>query len=78
MGSHRHRQVPLRQEHWPDAFWKAPYSQWWDGYGTHETVILDDFRDDGMRLTDFQRLIDHYPYWVEIKVVRSRCSLRDT
>ncbi|UPW41887.1 replication associated protein [Dipodfec virus RodF1_123] len=55
------------KEHWPDAFWKAPYSQWWDGYGTHETVILDDFRDDGMRLTDFQRLIDHYPYWVEIK-----------
>nr|WQA30150.1 MAG: rep protein [Cressdnaviricota sp.] len=55
------------KEQWPDAFWKAPYSNWWDGYGTHETVILDDFKDDGMRLTDFQRLIDWYPLWVEIK-----------
>ena len=18
---------------WPDAFWKAPESKWWDGYG---------------------------------------------
>lgn len=55
------------KEHWPDAFWKAPYSTWWDGYGTHETVVLDDFKDDGMRLTDFQRLIDWYPLWVEVK-----------
>lgn len=55
------------KEHWPGAFWKAPYSTWWDGYGTHETVVLDDFKDDGMRLTDFQRLIDWYPLWVEVK-----------
>ena len=32
-----------------------PYTQWWDGYGTHDTVILDDFRGDCMRLTDLQR-----------------------
>ncbi|QUX80158.1 putative Rep protein [Feline stool-associated circular virus] len=55
------------KEHWPDAFWKAPYSQWWDGYGKHETVILDDFKDDSMRLADLQRLIDWYPLWVEVK-----------
>nr|WDW25911.1 MAG: replication-associated protein [Canine stool-associated circular virus] len=54
-------------EHWPDAYWKTPYSQWWDGYAGHETVVLDDFKDDWMRLTDFQRLIDYYPLWVEIK-----------
>ncbi|AWU66059.1 MAG: Rep [Angristvirus hurin] len=54
-------------EHWPKAFWKAPYSQWWDGYTNQDTVVLDDFKDDTMRLTDLQRLIDHYPYWVEIK-----------
>ena len=30
-------------------------------------MVLDDFKDDTMRLTDLQRLIDHYPYWVEIK-----------
>ena len=44
-----------------------PYTQWWDGYGTHDTVILDDFRGDCMRLTDLQRLLDWYPLWVEIK-----------
>ena len=54
-------------EHWPGAFWKTPYTQWWDGYGTHDTVILDDFRGDCMRLTDLQRLLDWYPLWVEIK-----------
>ena len=55
------------KEHWPGAFWKTPYTQWWDGYGTHDTVILDDFRGDCMRLTDLQRLLDWYPLWVEIK-----------
>ena len=34
-----------------------------DGYTNQDTVVLD----DTMRLTDLQRLIDHYPYWVEIK-----------
>ena len=33
---------------WPDAFWKAPESKWWDGYSGHETVVLDDFKDYGM------------------------------
>lgn len=55
------------KEHWPNAFWKTPYTQWWDGYGTHDTVVLDDFRGDCMRLTDLQRLPDWYPLWVEIK-----------
>ena len=41
---------------WPDAFWKAPESKWWDGYSGHETVVLDDFKDYGMPLVDLQRL----------------------
>jgi len=54
-------------EHWPDAFWKPPYHQWWDGYTGCETVVLDDFQDGSMRLTDLQRLLDWYPLWVEVK-----------
>lgn len=54
-------------QHWPEAFWKAPYNKWWDGYAGHETVVLDDFNDCHMALTDFQRLIDWYPLWVEVK-----------
>lgn len=52
---------------WPDAFWKIPGEKWWDGYDGHETVVLDDFKDGDMRLTDLQRLLDRYPLWVEIK-----------
>ena len=33
---------------WPDAFWKAPESKWWDGYSGQETVVLDDFKDYAM------------------------------
>ena len=33
---------------WPDAFWKAPESKWWDGYSGRETVVLDDFKDYAM------------------------------
>ena len=52
---------------WPDAFWKAPESKWWDGYSGHETVVLDDFKDYGMPLVDLQRLLDWYPLWVEVR-----------
>nr|QIK03921.1 replication-associated protein [Tundra vole stool-associated circular virus] len=52
---------------WPDAFWKIPGEKWWDGYDAHETVVLDDFKDSDLRLTDLQRLLDRYPLWVEVK-----------
>lgn len=52
---------------WPDAFWKIPGEKWWDGYDGQETVVLDDFKDGDMRLTDLQRLLDRYPLWVEVK-----------
>lgn len=52
---------------WPDAFWKIPGEKWWDGYDEHETVVLDDFKDGDLRLTDLQRLLDRYPLWVEVK-----------
>lgn len=52
---------------WPDAYWKIGGEKWWDGYTNQETVILDDFKGSFMRLTDYQRLVDRYPLWVEIK-----------
>lgn len=52
---------------WPEAFWKIPNEKWWDGYTGQETVILDDYKDGDMRLSDLQRLIDWYPLWVEVK-----------
>ena len=46
---------------WPDAFWKAPESKWWDGYSGQDTVVLDDFKDYAMPLVELQRLLDWYP-----------------
>ena len=36
-GTRKSRFVAAR---WPDAFWKAPESKWWDGYSGRETVVL--------------------------------------
>ena len=44
-GTRKSRFVAAR---WPDAFWKAPESKWWDGYSGQETVVLDDFKDYAM------------------------------
>lgn len=51
---------------WPDAYRKPP-GKWWDGYCGQETVILDDFKGDSMRLHDFQLMVDRYPLKVEFK-----------
>ncbi|QIK03930.1 replication-associated protein [Northern red-backed vole stool-associated circular virus 16] len=51
---------------WPDAYWKPPYTNWWDGMRAMRQSFLMTSRMC-MRLGDFQRLIDRYPYWVEIK-----------
>ena len=63
-GTRKSRFVAAR---WPDAFWKAPESKWWDGYSGQETVVLDDFKDYAMPLVELQRLLDWYPLWVEVK-----------
>nr|UBJ26257.1 replication-associated protein [Giant panda feces-associated circular DNA virus] len=52
---------------WPEAFWKIPGDKWFDGYDNHETVVLDDFKDTDLRLTELQQLLDRYPHWVEVK-----------
>ena len=67
MGAFRDGEEPFRSSRWPDAFWKAPESKWWDGYSGQETVVLDDFKDYAMPLVELQRLLDWYPLWVEVK-----------
>ena len=67
MGAFRDGEEPFRSSLWPDAFWKAPESKWWDGYSGQETVVLDDFKDYAMPLVELQRLLDWYPLWVEVK-----------
>ena len=62
-GTRKSRFVAAR---WPDAFWKAPESKWWDGYSGQETVVMTTSRTT-RALVELQRLLDWYPLWVEVK-----------
>ena len=50
----------------PEAYWKNN-SMWWDGYELHEDVIIDDYRCDFCKFSDLLRLLDRYPYQVQVK-----------
>lgn len=41
--------------------------KWWDGYDAHENVVIDEFRGDFSTFSDLLRLIDKYPYRIEVK-----------
>lgn len=41
--------------------------KWWDGYDRHEYVIIDDYRKDFCKFHELLRILDRYPYRIEIK-----------
>lgn len=51
----------------PDAWISGESLKWWQGYDGHEDVILDDFRADSCKLHTLLRILDRYPYTVEVK-----------
>jgi len=51
----------------PDAYFKMGGNTWWDGYDQHEDVIIDDYRCDLCKFAYLLRLLDRYPFRVEIK-----------
>lgn len=51
----------------PDAYEKCSNSKWWDGYDSHENVIIDDFRRGHIDFVELLKLLDRYPCKVEIK-----------
>lgn len=51
-----------------DDFWMSSKGlQWWDGYDGHKNVIIDDFRGDFCKFHELLRILDRYPYRVEVK-----------
>jgi len=50
-----------------DVYTKNDSSKWFEGYDGHEYLILDDFRDSWMTITDFLSLIDRYERRLEFK-----------
>lgn len=41
--------------------------KWWEGYDAHENVIIDDFRKDFCTFHELLRILDRYPYRIEVK-----------
>lgn len=41
--------------------------RWWDGYNGQDTVIIDDFRKDFCTFHELLRILDRYPYRVQLK-----------
>ncbi|AIF76280.1 Rep [Bat associated circovirus 9] len=48
------------------TYWKPPRNKWWDGYASHEVVILDDFYG-WLPFDELLRICDRYPLEVEVK-----------
>lgn len=41
--------------------------RWWQGYENQEAVLFDDFRKDFCTFHELLRILDRYPYTVEVK-----------
>lgn len=48
-------------------FWKQPDTKWWDGYEQEPVLIMDDYRGSWFSVSYLLRLLDGYPFQVEIK-----------
>lgn len=53
-------------DNYPGAYWKMD-GKWWDGYEGQETVIVDEMYGHRFPYTVLLRLLDRYPYAVEVK-----------
>lgn len=51
----------------PNAWWSSKSLRWWQGYDGHEEVIIDDFRGDFCTFHELLRILDRYPYTIEMK-----------
>nr|WQA30167.1 MAG: rep protein [Cressdnaviricota sp.] len=43
------------------------HGKWFEGYDAHEDVIIDDFREGWCPFPTLLRLLDRYPYRIEVK-----------
>lgn len=51
----------------PDAYESMSTGKWWEGYDAHQDVIIDDMRGDFCKFHELLRLLDKYPYRIEVK-----------
>lgn len=63
-GSGKTRSVVERES---DLWISGKNLRWWEGYENQEAVLFDDFRKDFCTFHELLRILDRYPYTVEIK-----------
>lgn len=63
-GTNKTRQVVEAEK---DLWISGRDLKWWNGYENQESVLLDDFRDYFCKFQELLRILDRYPYTVEIK-----------
>lgn len=51
----------------PNAWWSGGSSKWFDGYDSHEEVVIDDLRPENWPFVFLLRLLDSKPFRVECK-----------
>lgn len=61
------REIATARGYGDDIYVKNTPSKWWDGYDNHGAIIIDDFREDWMPLTDLLALLDRYELRIECK-----------
>lgn len=54
-------------EMFPNAWVSGKSGKWWEGYYGQPDVIIDDFRPDWCHFVELLRILDRYPYRVEVK-----------
>lgn len=54
-------------EEFPNAWISGKNLKWWEGYDAHKEVIVDDFRKDFCTFHELLRILDRYPYRIEVK-----------
>ena len=58
----------MAQENCEPDYWMSNKNlRWWQGYDAHENVIIDDFRGDFCTFHELLRILDKYPYRIEVK-----------
>lgn len=61
--SHFAKNVYPERTHW----WSGRDLRWWQGYRGEDVVVIDDFRKDFCKFRELLRILDRYPYKVEVK-----------
>ena len=57
----------LAYDHFPGLWCSGSNTKWWDGYDADETVLLDDIRRETFSWENLLKMLDRYPFRVEVK-----------